>query len=94
MVIRWQYYLRALSATVITGWHYRISVDMVTGWVYWIVNVSNCKELWIARRKHQHLQSAGKDHYLGKRIGVPQKESEKDSWAERERKMEGGCSAS
>ena len=32
--------------------------------------MSNCKELWIARRKHQHLQTAGKDHSLGKRDGV------------------------
>ena len=46
-----------------------------TGWVHGIVNVSNGKELWIARRKHQHLQTAGKDHLLlGKRNGVPQKE--------------------
>ena len=27
-----------------------------------IVNVSNGKELWIAKSKHQHLQSAGKYH--------------------------------
>ena len=47
---------------MITRWHYCISVEMVIGWIHWIVNVSNCKELWIARRKHQHLQIAGKDH--------------------------------
>ena len=47
--------------------------------------MSNCKELWIARRKHQHLQPAGKDHKLGKRDGVPQKEQERerDRWTER-----------
>ena len=50
---------------------------MVTGWIDWIVNVSNCKELWIARLKHQHLQTAGKDHSIGKRDGIPEKESER-----------------
>ena len=39
-----------------------LSVEIVIGWIHWIVNVSNCKELWIARRKHQHLQTAGKGH--------------------------------
>ena len=39
-----------------------LSVEIVIGWIHWIVNVSNCKELWIARRKRQHLQTAGKDH--------------------------------
>ena len=51
---------------MITRWHYSISVEIaqeiVIGWIHWIVNVSHCKELWIARRKHQHLQTAGKDH--------------------------------
>ena len=55
MTTRWQSCLRA---AVITTWHYCISVEMVTGCVHWIVNVSNCKELWIAKRKHQHLQTA------------------------------------
>ena len=73
---------------MITRWHYCISVEMVTGWVKWIVNVSNGKELWIARRKHQHLQTAGKDHKLGKRDEVPQKETDG-----LERWREGGCSA-
>ena len=59
---------------MITRCHYYISVEMVTGRVHWIVNVSNCKELWIAKRKHQHLQTAGKDHELGKRDGVPHNE--------------------
>ena len=58
-VTRWQYCLRV---AMVTRWHYCISLEMVTGWVHWIVNVSNCKELWIARRKHQHLTTAGKDH--------------------------------
>ena len=71
--------------------HYCISVEMVTGCVHWIVNVSNCKELWIARRKHQHLQTAGKYHKLGKRDGVQQKEK-RVRGTERERKREGGCS--
>ena len=47
--------------------------------------MSNCKELWIARRKHQHLRTAGRYHYLGKRDGVPQKEREKERERERER---------
>ena len=43
------------------------------------MNVFNCKKLWIARRKHQHLQTAGKDNQLGKRDGVRQKgKSEKE----------------
>ena len=46
--------------------------------------MSNGKELWIARRKHQHLQTAGKDNTLGKRDGVPQKERETDGQKERE----------
>ena len=56
---RGQYCLRA---AMITRWHYCISVEMVNGCVHWRVNVFNFKELWIARRKHQHLQIAGKDH--------------------------------
>ncbi len=59
MITRWQYYL---SAAMIRRWHYCIGVEIVIGWIHWIVNVSNGKELWIARRKHQHLQTAGKDH--------------------------------
>ena len=90
MIARWQY---CLSVAMITRWHFCISVEMVTGWTHWIVNVSNGKELWIARRKHQHLQTAGKYHSLGKRDGVPDRESEKDKWTERERKREGGCNA-
>ena len=73
---------------MIIRWHYCISVEMVTGRVHWIVNVSNGKELWIARRKHQHLQTAGKDHELGKLDGVLQKEKrdrETDEQKERER---------
>ena len=54
--------------------------------------MSNCKELWIARINHQHLKTAGKDHYLEKRDGVPQKERETYGQKERE-KREGGCSA-
>ena len=46
--------------------------------------MSNCKLLWIARRKHQHLQTAGKYHYLGKRDGVPQQERERERERERE----------
>ena len=59
MIARWHNYI---SAAMITRWHYCISVDISIGWIRWIVNVSNCKEFWIARRKHQHLQTAGKDH--------------------------------
>ena len=33
-----------------------------SGLVRWTENVSNGKELWIARRKHQHLHPAWKDH--------------------------------
>ena len=52
-----------LSATMITRWLYCTRLEMVTGWVHLIVNVSNyCKELWIARRKHQHIQTEGKVH--------------------------------
>ena len=59
MIARWQYYI---IAAMITRWHYCISVEIVIGWIHWIVNVSNCKELSIARRTHQHLPTAGKDH--------------------------------
>ena len=58
MITRWKY---SLGVAMITRWHYCITVEMVTGWVHWIVNVSNCNKLWIARRKHQHLQTEGKD---------------------------------
>ena len=74
-VTRWRY---CLTAAMITRWHHFVGVEMVTGCVHWIVNVFNCKKNWIARRKHQHLQTAGKDHQLGKRDGVPQKEKERD----------------
>ena len=40
--------------------------------------MSNCKELWIARRKHQRTHTARKDHKLGKRDGVPHRERQKD----------------
>ena len=49
--------------------------------------MSNCKHLWIAR-KQQHRQTAGKDHRLGKRDGVPQKERERQMDIKREE--EGG----
>ena len=55
---------------------------MVTGLVHWIVNVSNCIEIWIARRKHQPLQTAGKDN------GIPQKDRERPM--DRQREKEGG----
>ena len=57
-----------------------------------MVDVSNRKQFWVARRKHQHLQHAGKDHSLGKRdgVGLPQKESETDGQKEREMEGEGG----
>ena len=44
---------------------------------------SNCKELWIARRKKHHLQTAWKDHTLRKRDGVPQKETHVQKGRER-----------
>ena len=66
----------SIMRVMITRWHYCIIVEMVIGWIHWVVNVFNCKELRIAKRKHQHLQTAGKDHELGKRDGVPQKERE------------------
>ncbi len=47
-----------------------------------------CKELWIARINHQHLKTAGKDHYLEKRDGVPQKERETYGQKEREKGMQ------
>ena len=54
--------------------------------------MSICKEFWIARRKHQHLHTAGKDHTLGKRDGVQQKverDRETDGQKEIERGREG-----
>ena len=71
MITRWHYYIDAvmitkwrycLSAAMITRWHYCISVEIVTGWVHSKVNVSNCNELGIARRNHQHLEITGKDY--------------------------------
>ena len=69
---------------MVTRWHYCISVEIVTGWVHWIVNVSNCKELWIARRKHQHLQTArkyenGMGYHRNRRETDGQKEREEDA---------------
>ena len=47
MITRLRYCLNAvLITTVITInklWHYCIRVEMVTGWVHWIVNVFNGK---------------------------------------------------
>ena len=52
--------------------------------------MSNCKELCIARRKHQHLQTAGKVHQLRQRDhGILQKESERERAIERERRRGG-----
>ena len=71
MITRWHYFLNAVmitrwqycpSATIVTRWHYCTRVEMVTGWVHWIVNVSNCKELCIARRKHRRFQTVRKYH--------------------------------
>ena len=63
--------------------------------------MSNTNELWIARRTHQHLQTAAKDNKLGKRDGDPHKERERERerWTDRERKgredavlyEKGGC---
>ena len=58
MITRWRY---CLSAAMITRGHYCISVEMVTGWVHWIVNVSNAKELWTARRLPQHIPTARRE---------------------------------
>ena len=54
--------------------------------------MSNCTELWIARRKHQHIKTAGKDHSLGKRDGGT-RERERDRWTDIMRKREGGGNA-
>ena len=94
MIVRWRYCLNTvmttrlqycLLAAMITRWYYCISVEMVTGFVHWRVNVSNCKELWIAKRKHQHLQTAGKDHILGNGMGYHRMKSETEGQKERER---------
>ena len=66
---------------MIARWHYCIGVEMVTGCVDGIVNVSNCKELWIARRKHQHIQPQGKAATL-------EKQKQGYIWTERERERE------
>ena len=63
-IVQTLYYI---DAVVITRWRYCLGAVMITRWQYclsaaWIVNVFNCKKLWIARRNHQHLQTAGKDH--------------------------------
>ena len=50
--------------------------------------MSNCKELWIARRKYQHIQPAGKDHLLRKRDGVPQRERDIYIYREIERERD------
>ena len=66
MITRWHYYINAVLITrwryfrntvIITRWQYCTSVEWSLDGVHWIVNMSNCKELWIARRKHQHLQN-------------------------------------
>ena len=82
MITRWQY---CICAAMITRWHYaRISVEIVTGWVHWIVNVSNCKELWIARRKYQHFPNRGEGPLIRK-MGLGERERETDGQKERER---------
>ena len=78
---RWQH---CISAGMITRWHYSTAsvliVERVTVWVHWIVSVSNYKELWIARRKHQHIQTAGKDRTLIRKTGwgTTERERERD----------------
>ena len=47
--------------------------------------MSNCKHLWIAGKKHQHLQPAGKDLYLRKLDEVPQKENDRQMDRKREK---------
>ena len=46
--------------------------------------MSNCKELWIARRIHQHLQTAGK----GTGWGTTEREREIYGQKEREKGMQ------
>ena len=92
VITRRHYYIIAviitsLSAAMITRWHYFISVEMVTGWVHWIVNVSFCKDLWIARRKHQHLQPAAGKRPLIRKTGWGTTERERDRDRE-EREMD------
>ena len=87
MITRWRYCLDVvmmqycLSAAMITRWHHCISVEMVTGYVHWTVNVSNCKELWIERRKHQHLKTAGKTTNKKTLDGYHRKR-ERDEWTQ------------
>ena len=86
MITRWQYYLSA--AMITSALSTALSVQIVIGRIHWIVNVSNCKELWIARRKHQHLQTAGKLRPLIRKTGWGTTERERAIyiWTERERK--------
>ena len=57
---------------------------------HWIVNVSKRQRTLDCKKKHQHLQTAGKDHKLGKRdgVGLLQKGRETAGQKERERGRE------
>ena len=63
-----------------------------SGWVHWIVDVSNGNELWIAWKKKTSTSPNRRERplILRKWDGVPQ--TERHMARKRERKREGGCS--
>ena len=56
-----------------------------------MVNVSNCRELWIARKTS--TSSTRMDKPLIKKTGWGTTDREKDRWTKRMRRREGGCRA-
>ena len=55
---------------------------IVIGWIHWIVNVSNCKELWIARRNRREIP-------LIRKTGLGTTERERERHMDRKREKRG-----
>ena len=69
-----------------TRWHHFIGVEMVTGWVHWIVNVFNCKKNPLDCKKKTSTSPNSRERPLIRKTGWGTTERERES------KREGGCS--
>ena len=62
-------------------------MEMVTGWVHWIVNVSNCKRT-CGLQEETSTSPNRRERPQIRKIGWGTTERDRDRWTERERKRE------
>ena len=77
---------------MIARWPDCISAEIVTGWVHWTVNVSNCKELGVQEEDINISKPQGKTGERPlvnwKTDGIPRKERERQMDRKRENRIE------